>query len=88
MSKVRMFINGLFASKSKLRGVDALTLTMINTMRIVDDLNNQLIDANEQSRAQADKVRAEKIELDRIEDLIDKGETFLTGLKGLFGITD
>lgn len=87
MNKLRAFINQLTISK-RLRGTKGLSMTMINAMKVVKELDETLTEANAEAQDQADKVRAAQAEMKRIEDLINKGETFLTGLKGLFGMTD
>jgi uncharacterized coiled-coil protein SlyX len=56
--------------------------------QVIDELDNTLIEANMEASDQNEKVRAAKEKMEDIEILIDKGETFLTGLKGLFGIDD
>jgi polyribonucleotide nucleotidyltransferase len=87
MSKVLKFIGGLFV-KRKLAGTQALTKALLDMAKVVTELDDTLDEANSEAQDQADRVRVAKVELQRINDVIEKGETFLTGLKGLFGMTD
>jgi hypothetical protein len=87
MSRLRKFIDSLFASKRS-TGTAALTKTLLDMARVVDDLDRTLAEANKEAEAANVRVIAAGDELKGIEDLIDKGEVFLTGLKGLFGIKD
>jgi hypothetical protein len=87
MSRVRKFIRSLF-SRKKNTGTAALTKTLLDMARVVDELDNTLMEANIEADLQNDRVKAAQNEMRSIEDLIDKGDAFLTGLKGLFGITD
>jgi hypothetical protein len=87
MSKVRMFIKGLFAKK-KLSGTQALTMALLDMAKVVTELDNTLDEASNEASDQHVKVEAAKAELQRINDLVAKGDTFLTGLKSLFGMTD
>jgi hypothetical protein len=87
MSRVRKFIRSLF-SRKKNTGTIALTQTLLDMARVVDDLDKTLTEANVEAQQQNVRVVKAQNELRGIEDLIDKGEVFLTGLKGLFGVVD
>jgi hypothetical protein len=84
MGNVLAFIKGLFASK-KLNGVDALTMALANMAKVVDDLDNTLMEADIEAELANDRVVAAENEWKRVTVTIDKGRVFLTGLKALFG---
>jgi len=80
---IKQRFKAFYFGKKKATGTQAVMKTLTQFTSIIDDLNTALEDSNVEAHGQADRVRAARANLQRIEDTIDEGERFLTGLKSL-----
>ena len=80
---IKQRFKAFYFGKKKATGTQAVMKTLTQFTSIIDDLNTALEDSNVEAQDQAYRVGAAQVELIRIEDTIDKGEKFLTGLRSL-----